>query len=314
MKYTCASFFAGVGGIDIGFQNAGMETIYANEIDKYCFQTLNNNFSFRIDNQDIQKIDLNKLPIFDILLAGFPCQAFSVAGYQKGFQDPRGALFFSLLKIIKIKRPSILFLENVKNLINHDNGTTFKFILSSLEMLGYNNHYQVMNSIEYGNIPQNRERLYIVSFLDHSISKKFNFPNKIPLTTDINNIINWDKKVEDYYYYSPKYIIYNQLKDEISQENIIYQWRRKYVRKNKKGFCPTLTANMGTGGHNVPLIKTKYGIRKLTPRECFNLQGFPNSFILPNTISNAQLYKQAGNSVVVPVIYRIATKILECLK
>ena len=316
-KYTCASFFAGVGGIDLGFeQTQGFKVIYANEYNPSPVITYENNFNLKVDCRDINKVANNELPKFDVMLAGFPCQAFSIAGYQEGFADRkgRGELYFQLERIFLEKQPKVIFLENVKNLVSHDNGNTFRVILHSLISAGYHAKYQVMNAMEYGNIPQNRERIYVVAFKDFSSYMKFNFPKPIELTTKLSDVVDFNNRVPEKYYYNEKNCaFYDELLSSITNEDTCYQWRRIYVRENKSGVCPTLTANMGTGGHNVPLIKTKYGIRKLTPMECFKLQGYPNSFKLPD-IANTQLYKQAGNSVVVPVIRRIAEEIYEAIK
>ena len=249
------------------------------------------------------------------MLGGFPCQAFSIAGLREGFKDRkgRGELFFQLERIFLEKKPKIIFLENVKNLVGHDNGNTFKVILQSLQDAGYKVKYQVLNAMNYGNIPQNRERIYIVAFRDEELYEKFNFPDPIIRTTELKDIIDFNKKVDEKYYYTDKCVFYDKLKEGVTSSDTIYQWRRRYVRENKSKVCPTLTANMGTGGHNVPIILAKHGIRKLTPKECFNVQGFPKSFKLPSDLSNAKLYKQAGNSVVVPVINRIAENIASIL-
>lgn len=314
-KLKCASFFAGVGGIDKGFESTGFfETVYANEIDPYPVQTFELNFNLKADCRDIHLVQADEIPDFDVLLAGFPCQAFSVAGYRQGFKDEkgRGTLFFELVRIIGIKKPSIVFLENVKNLVGHDNGNTFSVILDELYKLGYHVKYAVLNAMEYGNVPQNRERIYIVAFADEDMYRFFDFPKPIRLISKLTDIIDFEnKKEEKYYYREGKYKgdIYEKLIDAMDDENAVYQWRRKYVRKNKSGVVPTLTANQGEGGHNVCLIKTKYGIRKMTPHECFNTQGFPKDFRLPLGMSDARLYKQAGNSVCVSVIARIAEEI-----
>lgn len=308
------SLFSGVGGIDLAFKNAGFETIFANDIDKPACETFSSNFSCAIKCEDIRLINEKTLPDFDCLIAGFPCQAFSIAGYRKGFEDTRGTLFFEIVRIIKEKKPSVIFLENVKNLVAHDNGKTFEVILNTLKELGYFVRYMVLNACEYGNVPQNRERIYIVGFLNEDYANKFYFPQPIQLKTKLKDIIDFENKVDDKYYYTEiKYPKIVKAMNEFSNEDTIYQWRRQYVRQNKSNISPTLTANMGTGGHNVPLIKTKLGIRKLTPKECFSLQGFPKDFNLPN-ISTAQLYKQAGNSVCVTVIERIAKNIYNIIK
>ncbi|WHI88718.1 DNA (cytosine-5-)-methyltransferase [Staphylococcus epidermidis] len=223
-------------------------------------------------------------------------------------------MFFELLRVIKSKSPECIFIENVKNMVTHDHGNTFKVIKEALVLNGYSIKWKVLNAKDYGNIPQNRERIYIVGFKNKTAFEKFRFPNRIDLDFNLRDIIDFEnKKDERYYYRKGKQPFYDQLEENMDNENLIYQWRRKYVRANKSGVVPTLTANMGTGGHNVPLIKTKYGIRKLTPRETFNLQGFPKDYTLPKEMSNGQLYKQAGNSVVVTVIERIAKNIAKAL-
>ena len=319
---TIGSFFAGVGGIDLGFMQTGhYKIVYANEMDHYPAETYDANFTPKIDIKDIHQVDGNDIPNFDVMIGGFPCQAFSLAGRQQGFADKqgRGTLFFELVRILQEKRqlnvlPKIVFFENVKNLVAHDHGNTFKVILYYLNELGYHVKYQVLNAKNYGNIPQNRERIYIVGFQDNYYCHRFTFPSPIELTNKLSDYIDVNHKVANKYYYTANnFKQYADLVKGITKSNTIYQWRRVYVRENKGNVCPTLTANMGTGGHNVPLIKTKYGIRKLTPRECFNLQGFPQDFILPNKQSNTRLYKEAGNSVVVPVIKRIALNIHQAM-
>lgn len=166
-KLKLASFFAGVGGIDLGFEETGaFETIYANELDIYAVKTYEENFKIKVDCRDINEVKVDEIPNFDVMIAGFPCQAFSLAGYRQGFNDEkgRGTLFFELVRVIKAKQPKIVFLENVKNLVGHDNGNTFRVILEELESLGYHTKYQVLNAKDYGNIPHGRERIYIVAF------------------------------------------------------------------------------------------------------------------------------------------------------
>lgn len=306
------SFFAGVGGIDLGFEKSGeFDVVYANEFDKNAIKTYESNFKLKVDDRDIRDVSAEEVPDADILLAGFPCQPFSVAGYRKGFEDERGDLFFETLRIIIKKKPQVVFLENVKNMVTHDHGNTFKVIREALEMNGYYLKWAVLNAKDYGNIPQNRERIYIVGFRSKEAFNHFEFPQPIPLTNPLKKYIDFKNAVDDRYYYSEEKnpTFYDKLKEKITSQDTIYQWRRQYVRENKSGVVPTLTANMGTGGHNVPLILSDLGIRKLTPRETFNVQGFPSSFILPEDVSDGQLYKQAGNSVVIPVIERIAKNI-----
>lgn len=319
-KLRLASFFAGVGGIDIGFERTGMvSTVYANEIDEYPVKTFEKNFSLKVDNRDIHDVKSSDVPDVDVIAGGFPCQAFSIAGYRQGFDDEkgRGTLFFELMRIVKDKKPEIVFLENVKNLVGHDNGNTFKVILEELTKAGYHSKYKVLNAMEYGNTPQNRERIYIVSFKNKDVYNDFEFPEPVQLTKSLKDVIDYDNKVDEKYYYTQgKYAnnLYERLKEDMDDENAVYQWRRQYVRKNQSGVVPTLTANMGTGGHNVPLVLTKHGIRKITPHEAFNVQGFPTDFKLPTDMVDSRLYKQAGNSVCVDVIYRIAQNIIQALE
>ena len=310
--------FAGIGGIKIAFENAGFQCVFSNDFDKNAKVTFDLNFSEVLETSkqmvfgDIQKVSTNKIPEFNILCGGFPCQPFSVAGYRQGFDDKngRGNLFFDIIRILKDKKPKAFLLENVKNLKTHDEQNTIKVIYQELEKLGYKVTDKVLNTMKYGNLPQNRERIYIVGFLDQEAFNNFEFPKKIPLTKTIHDCLE-KKEVDDKYYYNGK-PLYEKLKDDITKKDTVYQWRRKYVRENKNGVCPTLTANMGTGGHNVPLVLNGKGIRKLTPRECANFQGFPKNYKLSN-ITDSHLYKQFGNSVSVPVIERIAINMKKAL-
>lgn len=315
-KYSADAFFAGVGGIELGFKATGkFRIVYANEFDKNACKTYTeNNPDTPLDNRDIHAVKANEIPDANIIMGGFPCQAFSIAGYRKGFEDDRGDLFFEMLRMINAKHPRVVFIENVKNLVSHDHGNTFKVIREALVENGYYIKWKVLNSKDYGNVPQNRERIYVVGFRNKADYDAFTFPKPIRLTKTIHDIIDFhNKKDEKYYYRKGKQPFYDKLVPAITSQDTIYQWRRQYVRENKAGVVPTLTANMGTGGHNVPLILTDTNeIRKLTPKETFNAQGYPSDFKLPN-IANGQLYKQAGNSVVVPVIHRIAEQIVNAL-
>ncbi|EOU1827195.1 DNA (cytosine-5-)-methyltransferase [Clostridium perfringens] len=295
----------------------------------------------------------------DVLNGGFPCQAFSIAGQRKGFEDHRGNLFWSVIDLIKMLeplhgKPRVLLLENVKNLMSHDSGNTYKVIKNELEKVGYIIKEQVLNTMNFSHLPQNRERIYIVGFLDKEEADKFTmfenindyFISKTPneRIKDIENILDSSINKEEnikYYYTKDKYPNYFieeaqylampeeerksvriNLVEDIIEENQFYQVRRgMYVRKNMSNVCPTLTANMGTGGHNVPLIKVKDGIRKLTPKETFKLQGFPigEGYEFPEKFNNraypeSHLYKQSGNAVSVPIIKLIAEEILKSLK
>lgn len=305
--FKVGSLFAGVGGIDLAFQKTGFKLLWANEIDSGASSTLQTNFKHQIFNCDIKEFSAPHS--VDVIVAGFPCQAFSIAGYQKGFKDTRGSIFFEMMRVIKSNKPSALFLENVKHLLGHNNGKTMSVIIKELKQAGYYVKYKILNTYKYSNIPQNRERLYIVGFRKKSDLSKFEFPKKVKNKHLIRDLLM--SCVDDNFYYNDfKY--YDELEKNITNKDTCYQWRRKYVRENKNNLCPTLTANMGTGGHNVPLVLDDKGIRKLTPRECFKFQGFPSSFKLPK-LSNSKLYKQAGNSVSVPVVKKIANNIFKVL-
>lgn len=313
MKYKTIDLFAGMGGIRIGFEEFGFETVLANDYDSYCKPTYDSNFKeSKLLVGDIREIPLDQIPDFDFMLAGFPCQPFSVAGYRQGFSDKkgRGNLFFHMAHILEKKEPIGFLLENVKNLESHDKGNTFKVIEKTLEELGYHIKAKVLNTMNYGNLPQNRERVYIVGFKNKKLTEKFKFPEPIKLSTKISDLL--DKEVDKKYHYNNK-SLFPRIKDDINREDRVYQWRRQYVRENKSGVCPTLTANMGTGGHNVPLIKQGSIIRKLTPRECARFQGYDDSYILPSNLADGRLYKQVGNSVSVPVIKRIAKNMRDVL-
>lgn len=307
--------FAGIGGFRLALQNIGGKCVYTSEWENAAKKTYRENFG-EIPFGDITKVSTkNYIPNeFDVLCAGFPCQAFSIAGNRKGFADTRGTLFFDVEKIIEKHRPKVVFLENVKNLVSHDKGNTFKTIIEILEQkLGYKTYSSVLNSMTHANIPQNRERIFIVAFDLEQVENhsKFKFPEKIKLTKSIHDILEKGKQ-EGKYYYSKDHKYYPKLEKTMTSKDTVYQWRRVYVRENKSNVCPTLTANMGTGGHNVPLIKDNYGIRKLTPRECFSFQGYPQNYILPN-LANSKLYMQAGNSVTTTLIERIASEIIKVL-
>lgn len=314
-KFTFIDLFAGIGGFRIALQSLGGKCVFSSEWDANAQKTYFYNFG-EIPYGDITKESIkNCIPDgFDVLCAGFPCQAFSIAGYRKGFEDTRGTLFFDVAEIIKRKRPKAVFLENVKNLYTHDNGKTFAVIKATLEELGYVVYHKVMNSMEYANVPQNRERIFIVCFDPNQVKNhhQFSFPERTELTHTIHDCI--DPEINDKaLFYGAKFIHYEELKRDMVSMDTIYQWRRQYVRENKSNVCPTLTANMGTGGHNVPLIVTKYGIRKLSPKECINFQGYPKEYQFPTSIANSAKYKQAGNSVVVPLITKVCQNIISII-
>jgi DNA (cytosine-5)-methyltransferase 1 len=330
-KPTIIGLFAGVGGIELGFKQAGFQAIGANEIDSYAVKTYRDNHEHHVLHEDIKNATGESLLALSgsegvtVLAGGFPCQPFSVAGLRKGFDDSRGNVFWDIHRLIGELSPEVIFLENVKNLENHDEGRTFKTIVEALEgeikspegltlNPGYTVKHAVLNAKDFG-IPQNRERIFVVAFKDSNMAAKFKFPKGSSDPLDIrplSDFIDFEVQLEPKYYYDNKRPFFEKLEKGITTSETVYQWRRQYVRENKSGLCPTLTANMGMGGHNVPLVLTKFGIRKLTPMECFKLMGFEN-MSLPADISDSRLYKQAGNAVVVPVITAIAKAVKKAL-
>lgn len=308
------STFSGVGGIDEAFRQACYKILKAIELDRYPAMVYNRNFELPAIVDDIRHVDPNDLPRADGIAGGSPCQDYSVAGLRQGFSNPRGLLIFEQLRLAEVLQPKFILIENVKGLVTHDKGRTLATIIERYESKGYKVVYKVLNAKDFG-VPQNRERVYIVMFKDIEHYNRFKFPEPLKRKPSLNDVIDFEHPVEDKYYYtaSKNRKIYEMLAAAIDDPNAVYQLRRTYVRKNKSGLIPTLTANMGTGGNNVPIIKTKYGIRKLTPRECFNAMGFPKDFILPEDLSDSRLYKMAGNSVCVPVVRRIAENIAQAI-
>jgi DNA (cytosine-5)-methyltransferase 1 len=308
---TVASFFAGIGGICYGFEHAGFKVVYANEYDKNaCISYRANHPNISLEENDIKQVDATSLPDFDVFTGGFPCQPYSLAGKKEGLTDVRGTLFFDIIRILNEKKPKAFLLENVKNILSTNNGDDFKAICEHLKVAGYTIKYDVLAGDTHGNVPQCRERMFIVGFKDADKTDSFKFPKPIKLTVTINDIVDRSVKVENKYYYNPNSQYYDMMKTAMINENI-YQMRRVYMRENKSGVCPTLTANMGCGGHNVPVIVDDFGIRKLLPMECLGFQGFPSDFKI--IVANAHIYKQAGNAVVVPLIKRIAEEINKVL-
>lgn len=317
--YRTVDLFAGIGGIRLGFENAGFQTVYANDQNEKCKVTYDLNFdSTELTVKDITKptgdnytsvLDDVKQLDFDVLLGGFPCQAFSIAGYREGFRDSkgRGDLFFYMAEIIEQTQPQAFLLENVKNLKSHDKGRTYDIISSTLHDLGYSVDSKILNSMNYGNVPQTRERIFIVGFRNPDAFTNFNFPDPIERDREIADLLLPPDVVDDYYYYEDK-PLWEKISDYPFKMDTVYQYRRVYVRENKSGVCPTLTANMGTGGHNVPIVRDARGVRKITPQECLRFQGFPETYQLPDDLAKGHLYQQAGNSVTVTVVERIAAQ------
>ena len=276
--YKVGGLFSGVGGIELGFKNQGFDIRWANDNDIHCSKTYEINHKHKYILKDIHKLSASELESVDVMTGGFPCQAFSVAGYRKGLKDERGNLFFEILRLIDEfdDPPKVLLLENVKNFSTHDKGRTLKILREELESRDYCVFSHVLNTADYTSIPQNRERTFIICFregrdayLDSTqpMTTKFRMsfpPRKNNKKTDFKTLL--EKNVDEKYYYRDDKYMYKDLVNDMKSKDTLYQWRRQYVRENKSQLCPTLTANMGTGGHNVPLILTDKGIRKLTPK------------------------------------------------
>lgn len=310
-KFTQIDLFAGIGGIRQGFQRNGGYTVYSSEIDEYARKTYVANFG-EIPDGDITKVDENSIPAHDILLAGFPCQPFSQAGLKKGFDDERGTLFFDIARILKAKRPKAFMLENVKRLKGHDKGNTIKVMLNTLRELGY---YvpdpEILNAYHFG-VPQNRERIIIVGFNKDYLSSNFedfHYPDgKIDDFVKVGNIL--EKQVPDKFTISDKLYAGHLTRKE------------KHLEKgNGFGFClfnqdspytNTISARYYKDGSEALIKQEEKNPRKLTPRECARLQGFPEEFIIP--VSDSQAYKQFGNSVCINVIEAVAKQMVKYME
>ena len=310
-NFKFIDLFSGIGGFRLAFESHGGTCVFSSDIDKWANETYYQNFG-EYPKGDISKIESKDIPDHDILCGGFPCQPFSIAGRRLGFSDTRGTLFFEIERILKEKSPKAFLLENVKGLVNHDKGNTFLTIKNSLEKLGYNVFYQILNSKDFG-VPQNRERIFIVGFKD---KVNFEFPKPLKSKVNVRDILEKDIKdhklsdiagshVDNHF---KSYIQSKKLNEEYPLFATEIRPSRCVFRND--GFSPCLTAKMGTGGNNVPVLVPEK--RKLTVRECLRIQGFPDSFkIKPN---NSQSYKQIGNSVTVPVIKLIAKEMVKHLK
>ena len=321
-KFTFIDLFAGIGGIRLVFESIGGRCVFSSEFDEDACKTYEANFNEH-PKGDITKIPSEEIPDFDILLAGFPCQAFSIAGYRKGFEDERGRgkLFFEMLRFIDAYKPKALFFENVRNLQSHNKGETYKAIEQALADRGYHVCARVLDTCEYSKLPQHRERFYMVCFKNKKhaeLFEKYGWPKKVPAEERSKFWEIIDETADDIHYFSryPHYYkpAMELIKSSGNEAECFYQWRRVYCRKNKNGVCPTLTANMGGGGHNVPLVMDKKGLRRLTPAECLRLQGIDDKkFVFPDDISIGAKYKQIGNAVSVPVVEEIAKGIMKIL-
>lgn len=306
-KFNFADLFAGIGGIRIPFQELEGKCVFSSEWDKFAQKTYRVNFG-EMPAGDITKIDAENIPDFDILLAGFPCQPFSQAGLKKGFADTRGTLFFDIERIIKAKRPKAFLLENVKQLRGHNRGRTFKVIREHLEALEYFVDSEVLRAADFG-VPQNRERIYIVGFDKkyYNIDDSYYFPYPEPTyqETKLGDILEND--------IDQKYTISDRL-----YEGHLRRKKQHQLKGNGFGFSlfnaespytNTLSARYYKDGSEILIDQGKdKNPRKLTPRECARLQGFPEKFIIP--VSDTQAYKQFGNSVAVPVVRAIAKQMI----
>lgn len=328
---TSIDLFAGIGGIRLGFEQAfgdKIKTTFVSELDEHAQKTYRANFydDFEIKG-DITEIADTDIPQFDICLAGFPCQAFSLAGQRKGFSDDykgisRGTLFFDVARICALHKPKVIFCENVKGLTIHDKGRTFDIIKGTLIELGYTVHEKVLNSRDFG-VPQNRERIYIVAFRNDLDSKNFSFPDPTDCSKRIRDIIE-EQPVSAKYYLSNTYL-----------ETLRRHRERHKAKGNGFGYEIRDWDNVagaivcgGMGRERNLLIDKRQtdlrpvthikgeinneGVRKMTPREWARLQGYPDTFKLP--LADVHLYKQLGNSVSVPVIQAIATEIKKVLE
>lgn len=324
--YKSIDLFAGIGGIRLGFEQAfgnDIKTVFVSEWDQKAVETYKANFNSGVDIVgDITKVNENDIPAHDILLAGFPCQAFSLAGHKRGFEDARGTLFFDVARIIKRHKPKVVFCENVKNLVNHDRGRTFQVIRNILEDLGYAVFYQVLNSKNFG-VPQNRERIYIVAFRKDIAPEKFIFPEKTDDTKVIKDIME-ENEVSPKYYLSTTYLA--SLKRHKARHASKGNGFGYEIRKIDSVAGAIVCGGMGrernllidkrlTDFKPITHIKGEINreyVRKMTPREWARLQGFPNDYKL--VVADTHLYKQFGNSVTVPVIRAIAEQIRKYLK
>jgi DNA (cytosine-5)-methyltransferase 1 len=300
---TFIDLFAGIGGMRLGFESAGFACVFSSEWDKYAQQTYQANFN-ETPHGDITQIPAKDIPPHDILLAGFPCQPFSNAGLKKGFDDTRGTLFFDVLRIIHHHGPKVVFLENVKGLVSHDKGRTLEVILERLKSCGYTVYWKVLNAKDFG-VPQNRQRIYIIAFRENVL---FSWPQPPCTPTRLGDVL--EREVDKKYYLTDKQWTYHQ---------------ERKARHKAKGngfgyssvdadspYAHTLSARYYKDGSEILIKQDNANPRRLTPRECARLQGFPDSFIIP--VSDTQAYKQFGNSVAVLVIKALAHKIKETLE
>lgn len=304
-NFKYIDLFAGIGGIRRPYQKLGGTCVFSSEIDKFAIQTYEANWG-ETPSGDITKIDEKDIPSFDILLAGFPCQAFSIAGKRKGFDDTRGTMFFEIERILEYHKPKCFMLENVKGLLSHDKGNTFRVMKDILEnKLGYKIYYQVLNAKDFG-VPQNRERIIIVGFKNHDI--KFEFPKPTGIKTKLGDIL--EKDVPEKYTISDKIWASHQRRKEMHKakgNGFGYS-----LFNEKSPYTSTISARYYKDGSEILVEQKGKNPRKLTPREAARLQGFPDDFKL--VVSDLQCYKQFGNSVPTKMIEAVANNVIKALK
>lgn len=303
-KITFIDLFAGIGGIRIAFERVGGKCVFTSEWDKLCQITYEENFGEKPFG-DITKLNADEVPNHDILTGGFPCQAFSIIGNKLGFADTRGTLFFDVERILKAKQPKAFLLENVKQLISHDKGQTLKVILEHLENLGYFVHYKVLNGLDFG-VPQKRERIIFVGFKKNH---PFEFPNNGKETKTLKDILESDDQVDKKHFLSDYFR--KKLQKNLKKQNKVPRIRPSIWHENKSGnigMHPFSCALRANGSYNYVTVN---GERRLTPREMLRLQGFPNSFKI--VVSDTQARKQAGNSVVIPKIEAVARAMVRAM-
>lgn len=309
MKHV--DLFAGTGAFSHAFGKHGVTTLFANDMLESSKAIYDTNFPHTLTCGDLCDIVPGDIPAHNILTGGFPCQPFSIAGRREGFQDPRSNVFYKILELLDHHRPECVILENVKNLTTHDNKNTFKTVLAELEARGYHVKYKVLNTAQITGVPQHRERIYIVGLRSKEVYDAFTLDFPDVEKRKVSSLL--EPTVDSKYYYKAGTKAWDLVGPMEMKTDTVYQYRRVYIRENKSGECPTLTANMGYGGHNVPLVVDAMGKRKLTPRECFRFQGFPDTFVLP-PLADSKLYALAGNAVSVPVVELIASRLMPLLK
>ena len=313
-NFKFIDLFCGLGGFRIALEKQNCNCVFSSDIDKAVAQVYENNFG-DYPSGDITKIDSKDIPDFDILCGGFPCQSFSIAGKRLGFEDSRGTMFFEVARILKEKKPKAFILENVKGITNHDGGKTLKTILDILDDLDYTYVNKVINAKDVG-IPQNRERWYCVGIrkdLNIKLNPDMIFPTEqtnffsYDDIIDVNNIYK-EYKISDICENNIQKHI-DKVKEKKSKYTLAYEIRPSRCQFKTDGISPCLTAKMGTGGNNVPVIVELN--RKLTEKECLKLMGYPEDYKIGN---GSQAYKQIGNSVVVPVLEQISKSLVNILK